>query len=1155
MATPDAPIEVAALPAAPEGPPMQTQTQQAAPPATVQSPPFSDLAWPLWDLYLELPHPHASRKVNNPPVILTSPSSQDPVLQELISSNDATQSKIARFAFPEFRDTATPLPTDMELNRYDSYATKGFQHHTFSLTLSSGERIQGHVRRFMPLRLPQRNDVGRRGVRALVLLTRSTGGDTLYSGMLKSLEGLLSLDALEVERKNRVHHFLQICFQQHQYMIIGYQQQPEEKRRPLILSVEGLEFMEQKWKSVDTSRLLVPLSLLQKSHTYISSPMLPLLRCLGIAHSLRLIAALLSERRIVLISSSATRLTSSCRAALSVLACGLLQWQHVLVPVLPPHLLQHLQAPFPFLIGILRQHTNDLYNMPELGEVLIIDLDRNELETRNIPQHLIATRLPDVLTTYEQPNAGSEVTFSHAGDALAQDLVKLMKADKTALYGDTGVMAEQAAKVGKALKKNFKKTFKSLKMHGKKFLQSMDDGLENAPEAPQPPSPPDESDKHISTDDEIYTESCQNELGEEEARVAFSTFFLCLYGDLKWYLSRSAESPTPVFDRDLFLRSKRALGDSEGTPLFPLIQIFCQSQMLEEFVKARVEEIRTRLVYTKEAPLFLVSAQYIRQNNLDFRINNVRSVTRQVSQANPSRLLNQANAKARRMAMSLTSNKGYEGDHAKATAQLVEYCHETSVLQDIMSVIWMRLRDMKGNQWRHGLLSLQILRNLLYHGPIAAVAEAFDGVEYIRKLKQYKDNMRQQICQNIQQLSTEVYSLLVDRAKLLSMRRFCANGRKALNPALPKQGRDRYLLLRLSFRAVHPYVSPENNAQRLNKVAPANILYRAPSGYPAQPPESPSKRSSLVKSPLKPTSSGRGYPPPPNVPHQHPYNVVQRNTSSESMRPHAPPQQHRAQQADLFGMASPTPHTATSMAQQAMAGMRIQDQSVAGPHPTIAQLLPSGSSSTQQTNASRQSYDPFSAAPQPTIAQLPPPQPTIAQIPQARQQQLTSPHAPQQILLVQQQQQPTSPHAPQQVPPVPQQQQPYPTSPHAPPHAHSPAHQQYAPAIPPPGNPPMVHSQQQQQPQGQSHYNAHSHHAAPVQQPLQPTNTSQQHHQAYSAAAQPAPQPPNNAQSYPPHPGYHNPHPQPQANPFPPPPQQQQQPAPRPSVSQFDPFA
>lgn len=143
-------------------------------------PPPSETAFPLWDMYMEVTHPHASRTVNAPPVTLESPSK---ALQELLQDPQAA-GRIARFAFPEFNDNSPP-PTSTELNRYDVYMTKGFQHHSFSLQLSSGERVQGHVRRFLPARVGNRMDIGRRGVRALVVLTRATGGDSVFACMLK----------------------------------------------------------------------------------------------------------------------------------------------------------------------------------------------------------------------------------------------------------------------------------------------------------------------------------------------------------------------------------------------------------------------------------------------------------------------------------------------------------------------------------------------------------------------------------------------------------------------------------------------------------------------------------------------------------------------------------------------------------------------------------------------------------------------------------------------------------------------------------------------------------------------------------------------------------------------------------------------------------
>jgi hypothetical protein len=102
--------------------------------------------------------------------------------------------QIARFAFPEFDEAQQQAPPpsntpETALNKYDQYAMqpKAFQNFTFSMQLSTGVRMYGHVRRYLPPHLVARTryDVGRRGERALVVLTRASGADQLYSAILK----------------------------------------------------------------------------------------------------------------------------------------------------------------------------------------------------------------------------------------------------------------------------------------------------------------------------------------------------------------------------------------------------------------------------------------------------------------------------------------------------------------------------------------------------------------------------------------------------------------------------------------------------------------------------------------------------------------------------------------------------------------------------------------------------------------------------------------------------------------------------------------------------------------------------------------------------------------------------------------------------------
>jgi hypothetical protein len=147
--------------------------------------------WPLFDLFLDVPHPLASAQAL-PATWIPSPTLDSALHEELSRSLP----HMARFAFPEVDPSTEPPPQSDNnnnqqpaLNVYDKYAmqAKSFQQFTFSLQLSTGQRLHGHVRRYLPTH-PQvgiRYDVGRRSERALILLTRASGADGLYAALLK----------------------------------------------------------------------------------------------------------------------------------------------------------------------------------------------------------------------------------------------------------------------------------------------------------------------------------------------------------------------------------------------------------------------------------------------------------------------------------------------------------------------------------------------------------------------------------------------------------------------------------------------------------------------------------------------------------------------------------------------------------------------------------------------------------------------------------------------------------------------------------------------------------------------------------------------------------------------------------------------------------
>ncbi|XP_076728000.1 DENN domain-containing protein 1C [Callospermophilus lateralis] len=105
-----------------------------------------------------------------------------------------------------------------------------------------------------------------------------------------------------------------------------------------------------------------------------------------------LFAALLAERRVLLIASKLSTLTSCVHAS-----CALLypmRWEHVLIPTLPPHLLDYCCAPMPYLIGVhasLAERVRD----KALEDVVVLNIDSNTLET---PFEDVQTLPPDVVS-------------------------------------------------------------------------------------------------------------------------------------------------------------------------------------------------------------------------------------------------------------------------------------------------------------------------------------------------------------------------------------------------------------------------------------------------------------------------------------------------------------------------------------------------------------------------------------------------------------------------------------------------------------------------------------------------------------------------------------------------------------------------------------
>ncbi|XP_032074238.1 DENN domain-containing protein 1B isoform X1 [Thamnophis elegans] len=107
---------------------------------------------------------------------------------------------------------------------------------------------------------------------------------------------------------------------------------------------------------------------------------------------LQLYASMLHERRIIITSSKLSTLTACVHGSAALLYP--MYWQHIYIPVLPPHLLDYCCAPMPYLIGV-HFSLMERVKSKSLEDVVMLNVDTNTLETpfndlSNLPSEVVS---------------------------------------------------------------------------------------------------------------------------------------------------------------------------------------------------------------------------------------------------------------------------------------------------------------------------------------------------------------------------------------------------------------------------------------------------------------------------------------------------------------------------------------------------------------------------------------------------------------------------------------------------------------------------------------------------------------------------------------------------------------------------------------------
>ncbi|KAK7819332.1 denn domain-containing protein 5b, partial [Quercus suber] len=116
---------------------------------------------------------------------------------------------------------------------------------------------------------------------------------------------------------------------------------------------------------------------------------------------LTLFAAALLEKQIVVVCSNLGILSASVLSIIPLIRPY--QWQSLLMPVLPNDMLDFLDAPVPYIVGV-KNKTNEVQS--KLTNVILLDVNKNQVKSPSIPQLPKQRELFSLLSPYHAKLVG-----------------------------------------------------------------------------------------------------------------------------------------------------------------------------------------------------------------------------------------------------------------------------------------------------------------------------------------------------------------------------------------------------------------------------------------------------------------------------------------------------------------------------------------------------------------------------------------------------------------------------------------------------------------------------------------------------------------------------------------------------------------------------
>lgn len=281
--------------------------------------------------------------------------------------------------------------------------------------------------------------------------------------------------------------------------------------------------------------------------SYVALPYQTLFDCLDVDNILLLVNALIMEHKILLVSSQYSILTVCAEILTSLLFP--MRWCHLYVPLLPRFICPMLDAPVPYLCGVVRE--NWLYALQFVSrETIIVDLDRNTVATGELTPAFVpppSRKWLKLKTTVEQ-TAGHLFWKTRGVEGEYQNLMK------------------SGRRIG--LRRSLVKLQKKGSPRWKEQLHSFDHAFRLA---------------YTPTSLNLLNDASSDYEQSQWDRVqeAFLRFFVALMKDYRRFIELPEGNNHGDFNKDEFIASQKPENQ-------PFLAELCETQQFDDYVTKRI---------------------------------------------------------------------------------------------------------------------------------------------------------------------------------------------------------------------------------------------------------------------------------------------------------------------------------------------------------------------------------------------------------------------------------------------------------------------------------------------------------------------------------------------------------------------------------------